>query len=41
MTTKFDPERAAEAQEWIETVTGERFSGSFHESLKDGVLLCK
>ena len=30
-----------EAQEWIEAVVGERFEGSFAESLKDGVILCK
>ncbi|KAJ3293698.1 Muscle-specific protein 20 [Borealophlyctis nickersoniae] len=39
---KHDPVREAEAREWIESVTGERFpSDSFQESLKDGVLLCK
>lgn len=30
-----------EAQEWIEQITGEYFSGSFAESLKDGIILCK
>jgi len=29
-------------QAWIEAVTGETFQGkTFHESLKNGVLLCK
>ena len=31
-----------EAQDWIEAITGERFTGgSFAESLKDGILLCR
>ncbi|KAJ3148170.1 Muscle-specific protein 20 [Geranomyces michiganensis] len=39
---KYDPVREAEARAWIEKVTGEQFaSDDFHESLKDGVLLCK
>jgi len=38
---KWDPERAKEAQEFIEEVTGEKFSSNdFHQSLKSGVLLC-
>jgi transgelin len=28
-------------QEWIEEMTGLHFSGTFAESLKDGVILCK
>jgi hypothetical protein len=36
-----DPEAEVEAQEWIEAVTGESFPGSFEESLKDGILLCR
>eukprot|EP01114_Cavostelium_apophysatum_P003229 TRINITY_DN13011_c0_g1_i1.p1 TRINITY_DN13011_c0_g1~~TRINITY_DN13011_c0_g1_i1.p1 ORF type:complete len:252 (+),score=71.74 TRINITY_DN13011_c0_g1_i1:95-850(+) len=40
MTSKFDPERAKEAQQFVEDVTGEKFSGDFQESLKSGVLLC-
>lgn len=31
----------AEAQEWIEGVTGEAFEGGFEDSLRDGVKLCK
>eukprot|EP00903_Cladosiphon_okamuranus_P008703 g8337.t1 len=31
----------AEAQEWIEAVTGEAFEGGFADSLRDGVKLCK
>ncbi len=31
-----------EAHEWIESVSGESFTGSsFADSLKDGVILCK
>lgn len=37
----YNPELEKEAQQWIEAVTGESFPGSFHEALKDGVLLCK
>lgn len=38
---KYDPELEAKAQDWIEKVTGEKFPGTFHDSLKDGVILCK
>lgn len=39
---KYDPARESEAREWIEAVVGEKFpSENFHESLKNGVLLCK
>ncbi|KAJ3097106.1 Muscle-specific protein 20 [Phlyctochytrium bullatum] len=39
---KYDPKREQEAREYIETVTGEKFSSDdFQASLKDGVLLCK
>jgi hypothetical protein len=41
MTTQFDEVRAAEATRWIEEVTGQRLSGDFQSSLKDGVILCK
>jgi predicted DNA-binding WGR domain protein len=41
IAAKFDPEKQAQAQAWVETLTGEKFPGSFHESLKDGILLCK
>lgn len=37
----YNPDLEKEAQAWIEAVTGESFPASFHESLKDGVLLCK
>jgi len=41
MAKKLDPERAKEAQEFIEEITGEKFaSNDFQESLKNGVLLC-
>nr|XP_033340965.1 uncharacterized protein LOC117228952 isoform X2 [Megalopta genalis] len=40
---KREASQEAEAQQWIETVVGERFpSGvSYEDSLRDGVLLCK
>ncbi|KAI8855232.1 calponin homology domain-containing protein, partial [Chytridium lagenaria] len=39
---KYDPKREADAREYIETITNEKFSSdNFQESLKDGVLLCK
>lgn len=35
-------EKQAVAQAWIQSLTGEEFTGkNFHESLMDGVLLCK
>ena len=30
-----------QAQDWVETLTGAKFEGSFHESLKNGVKLCQ
>mmetsp|Transcript_4521 Transcript_4521/g.8603 ORF Transcript_4521/g.8603 Transcript_4521/m.8603 type:complete len:264 (+) Transcript_4521:73-864(+) len=41
LRAKFDPEKQAQAQAWIETVIESKFEGDFHESLKDGVKLCK
>lgn len=42
MSGKRDVEQEQEAQQWIETITGERFSQpTFEESLRDGILLCK
>lgn len=38
---KHDPALQAEAQGFIESLTGERFGGDFMEALKNGVLLCK
>lgn len=37
----YNVELEKEAQTWIEAVTGESFPGTFQESLKDGVILCK
>ncbi|XP_028401817.1 calponin-2-like [Dendronephthya gigantea] len=37
---KYDPELEKEAKEFIESTTGKSFPGGFHESLKDGVILC-
>lgn len=41
IAAKFDPEKQAQAQAWIEALTGEAFPGSFHDALKDGQRLCK
>ena len=42
MAAKRDNELDQQAQQWIETVTGEKFpSGSYEDALKDGILLCK
>ena len=38
---KFDAGLMAEAQQWLETLTGEPFPGDFMASLKDGIILCK
>lgn len=38
---KYTPAAANEAREWIEGILGQRLSGDFLESLKDGVALCK
>ena len=39
---KQDPEQDKAAREWIEAVTGEKFStDDYGEALHDGVLLCK
>jgi len=35
-----DPQRAKEAKEYIEEITGDRLSDDFQESLKTGVVLC-
>jgi hypothetical protein len=39
---KREPEQEAEAQQWIETVIGERFPNCrYEDALRDGVILCK
>ncbi|TPX51283.1 hypothetical protein SeMB42_g00286 [Synchytrium endobioticum] len=38
---KFDPQRERQAMQWIQDVTGEKLSGSFQDSLKDGLILCQ
>ncbi|XP_006815489.1 myophilin-like isoform X2 [Saccoglossus kowalevskii] len=38
---KRDPQQEAEVQEWIETLTGEKFPSDYAESLRDGIILCK
>ncbi|KAG5671080.1 hypothetical protein PVAND_001294 [Polypedilum vanderplanki] len=35
------PEEEAEAQNWIETLLGEKFPDNFENSLRNGILLCK
>jgi hypothetical protein len=41
LESKWDPEKAANCQAWIEALTKSKFSGDFHSSLKSGVLLCE
>lgn len=42
LQSKYSVEREQQAREWIESTIGESFpSEDFHESLKDGVILCK
>ena len=41
MMAKYDVGKEQEAQAWIEAVLGEPFPGSFADSLKDGVILCR
>lgn len=36
----YSPELEAQAQQWIEAVTGEPFKGSFEDELRDGRRLC-
>lgn len=40
---KREPQQEAEAQQWIETVTGERFPPNlrYEDALRDGIILCK
>jgi len=40
---KRNPEKEAEAQEWIETLLGSKFppGTSYEDALKDGIILCK
>lgn len=40
IASKFNPENAAQAQAWLEAITGIQFPDTFHESLKSGVVLC-
>jgi hypothetical protein len=35
------PEEEAQAQEWIETLLGEKFPDNFENSLRSGIILCK
>nr|XP_018908789.1 PREDICTED: muscle-specific protein 20-like [Bemisia tabaci] len=40
---KRDPDQEREAQEWIETITGEKFPPNrpYEDTLRDGIILCK
>ena len=38
---KFDPALQAQAQGWLEALTGSPFPGEFMESLKNGTILCE
>lgn len=40
---KREPEKEAEAQQWIEAVIGERFRSDlpYELALRDGIILCK
>ena len=40
MKEKYDPQLETQAKEWIEQVTGEKFSGPFIQSLKSGGSHC-
>ena len=37
----YDTRLERELRSWIEGVTGERASGTFHQYLRSGVVLCK
>jgi len=41
MDAKFDPQKAAQAQAWLETLTGNKAHGSLQEFLKTGIILCQ
>lgn len=42
MAAKRDPALEKEAQDWIESIIGEKFPlSSYEDSLKDGIVLCK
>lgn len=40
LAAKFDPVKAAQAQAWLEAITGLNIEGSLQEGLKSGVVLC-
>ncbi len=39
--SKYSHEKEAEAQHWLEALTGEKVGSDFVEGLKNGVILCK
>jgi len=41
LDAKLDPAKMAQAQAWIEALTGEHFPSGFAESLKSGIRLCQ
>lgn len=40
MEAKYDTQLEADLRSWIESVTGEKLTGTFAEALKSGVTLC-
>jgi len=40
IASKRDAEQEREAQNWIETILGEKFKESYEDSLRDGQILC-
>ncbi|KZS16249.1 muscle-specific protein 20 [Daphnia magna] len=38
---KRNPEEEREAQEWIETILGEKFQAPYEDTLRDGQILCQ
>jgi len=41
LDAKFDPQKASQAQAWLEALTGVKASGTLQEYLKNGIVLCK
>lgn len=40
LASKRDPEQEREAQEWIESILGEKFTCPYEDALRDGQVLC-
>lgn len=41
IASKRDAGQERQAQEWIETVIGEKFQAPYEDALRDGQILCK